>query len=40
MIKDSVEDQHMGLVINRCQLFLENDGEIKELGEIESYFEF
>lgn len=30
----------MGLVINRCQLFLENDGEIKELGEIESYFEF
>lgn len=30
----------MGLVINRCQMFLENDGEIKELGEIESFFEF
>lgn len=30
----------MGLVINRCQLFLENDGEIKELGEIESLSEF
>lgn len=30
----------MGLVINRCQLFLENDGEIKEFGEIESFFEF
>lgn len=30
----------MGFVINRCQLFFENDGEIKEFGEIESYFEF
>lgn len=28
----------MGLVINRCQLFLENDGEIKEKSKASSSF--